>query len=204
MLSPSKSPLQPAKRQPTSGIAARDTASGQEVATVPGDNFIGVVRFDPTGRYLAIADQHNSSALWDLVNPDQPTRVLVFEGHVDALLSVAFHPDGSQLVSGGLDRMVCLWDTTSGRMIKTLGQHDGYVTSVTFSPDGQFVASTGKDDVAHIWSVKKGEHLHTLQTPGPYEGMNITGVTGISDAQRLSLKALGAVEQTATGIEKMQ
>ncbi len=80
-------------------------------------------------------------------------------------------------------------------MIKTIGRHDGYVTSVAFSPDGQFVASAGKDDVAHIWSVESGERLHTLRTPGPYDGMDITGVTGISEAQRESLKALGAVEK---------
>jgi hypothetical protein len=28
----------------------------------------------------------------------------------------------------------------------------------------------------------------------PYEGMNITGVTGITEAQKAMLKALGAVE----------
>ena len=28
----------------------------------------------------------------------------------------------------------------------------------------------------------------------PYTGMNITGATGISEAQKLALKALGAVE----------
>jgi hypothetical protein len=34
------------------------------------------------------------------------------------------------------------------------------------------------------------------QVPGPYEGMNITGVTGISEAQKAALKVLGAVEET--------
>jgi hypothetical protein len=30
----------------------------------------------------------------------------------------------------------------------------------------------------------------------PYSGMNITGATGITTAQKLALKALGALEET--------
>jgi hypothetical protein len=33
-----------------------------------------------------------------------------------------------------------------------------------------------------------------LQPLGPYAGMNITGASGISDAQKATLKQLGAVE----------
>jgi hypothetical protein len=39
-----------------------------------------------------------------------------------------------------------------------------------------------------------GVCLYTLRAPRPYEGMNIAGVTGISEAQKVALRALGAVE----------
>ena len=171
-----------------------NTESGDEVARLPGYGASRAIQFDPTGRYLTFEDQHSSIALWDLAEPSQPTRVVRFEGHIDSPSSLAFHPNGSRLISGSFDRTVRLWDTNTGQMLKIIGRHDGYVTSVAFSPDGQFVASAGKDDVAHIWCVESGERLHTLHTPGPYDGMDITGVTGISEAQRASLKALGAVE----------
>jgi len=38
------------------------------------------------------------------------------------------------------------------------------------------------------------EIAHTLRTPRPYEGMNIAGVAGLTEAQKSTLKALGAVE----------
>lgn len=38
------------------------------------------------------------------------------------------------------------------------------------------------------------EILKTLRADRPYEGMNITGVTGITEAQIATLKALGALE----------
>jgi hypothetical protein len=38
--------------------------------------------------------------------------------------------------------------------------------------------------------------LHpSVAPPGPYAGMKITGVTGISEAQKAALRALGAVEE---------
>jgi hypothetical protein len=40
------------------------------------------------------------------------------------------------------------------------------------------------------------ECFKTLQVPRPYEGMNITGVTGLTDAQKSTLKMLGAVDDS--------
>ena len=46
-----------------------------------------------------------------------------------------------------------------------------------------------------FWDVASGVCLQILRAPGPYAGMNITGVTGISEAQKVALRALGAVEE---------
>lgn len=40
-----------------------------------------------------------------------------------------------------------------------------------------------------------GKSMNTLCTPRPYDGMNILGITGLTEAQQATLKALGAVEQ---------
>jgi hypothetical protein len=47
-----------------------------------------------------------------------------------------------------------------------------------------------------MWEARSGTLLRTLQSERPYERLDITGLTGISDAQRMALLALGAVEQT--------
>jgi hypothetical protein len=39
-----------------------------------------------------------------------------------------------------------------------------------------------------------GKRLRTLRVERPYENINITGVTELTDAQNSALKALGAVE----------
>jgi WD40 repeat protein len=56
------------------------------------------------------------------------------------------------------------------------------------------LVSGGDDSTIRIWDTHTGECIRILRPPRPYEGMNITGATGLTDAQRETLKALGAVE----------
>jgi hypothetical protein len=48
--------------------------------------------------------------------------------------------------------------------------------------------------VINLWEMETGDRVKTMRSPRLYEGMNITGVTGLTDAQKSTLKALGAVE----------
>jgi WD40 repeat protein len=82
----------------------------------------------------------------------------------------------------------------AGQVCYTLEGHTGWVNSVAFSPDGQHLVSGSMDETIKVWDVRTGECLRTLRAEGPYAGMNIAGVTGITEAQKAALKALGAVE----------
>jgi|EP01043_Picozoa_sp_COSAG02_P053425 COMPASS component SWD3 len=49
--------------------------------------------------------------------------------------SVSFHPDGRQLVSGGYDKVVRLYDVArGGAAIKTFEGHQALVSRAVFSP----------------------------------------------------------------------
>jgi WD40 repeat protein len=74
--------------------------------------------------------------------------------------------------------------------------HQGTVWSVAFSQDGRMLASGGEDESLRLWQVETGECLQLLREDRPYEGMNITGIVGLTTAQKATLKALGAVEVT--------
>jgi WD40 repeat protein len=67
------------------------------------------------------------------------------------IISVAFSTDGRRLASAGSDRIVRLWDTTTGQEVLSLRGHEGAVGRVLFSPDGQRLASSSSDGTVRIW-----------------------------------------------------
>ena len=78
----------------------------------------------------------------------------------------------------------------------TLKGHVGQVHSVALSDDGQLVASRGVAGTLQLWSPSTGACLRMLRDDRRYERVDITGLTGMTEAQRQVLLALGAVERS--------
>ena len=97
------------------------------------------------------------------------------------------------LASGSVDCSVRLWNVSTGQSTKTLQGHAGRVWSVAFSPDGCIIVSGSEDETIRFWDVRTGECIQTLRSDRPYERMNITHVTGLTEAQKNNLIALGAI-----------
>ena len=75
-----------------------------------------------------------------------------------------------------------MWDVYTGQSLKTLIGHTNGVWAVAFSPTGRLLASSSMDETIKLWDVQTGECLKTLRPDRPYERMNITGVTGLTEA----------------------
>ena len=71
--------------------------------------------------------------------------------------------------------------------------HMESVTSLTVRPNGNQFASSSADGTIRIWDIQTTSCTRTLTPPGPYEGMDITGATGLSPAQVAALQTLGAI-----------
>jgi WD40 repeat protein len=66
---------------------------------------------------------------------------------------------------------------------------------VALSGDGRVLVSGGFDGMVRLWDARSGTCLHALRSPRRYERMDITGLSGITPAQRTAIQALGAVDR---------
>jgi len=80
-----------------------------------------------------------------------------FKGHGYAVLSVAFSPDGKQIVSGLSNWTMKVWDAQTGLvLIEPFNGHTNKVWSVAFSPDGRHIVSGSSDWTVRVWDGETG------------------------------------------------
>ncbi len=155
-------------------------------------NLVRMLLFSPDSRTLFSASFDHTLCRWDVqtgkLQASWSTQRAVY-------ITLAIQPDGQRLASGGDDHIIRLLDSESGAIHTEWHGHTHVVEALSFRADGQLLASASWDETIRLWEVSSGTCLQVLRAPGPYAGMNISGVTGISDAQKAALKALGAVEE---------
>jgi WD40 repeat protein len=90
-----------------------------------------------------------------------------FEGHTDLVRWVALSPDGKQLLSGGHDGTVRLWELETGKEIRRLGENLALVRSVAFSPDGKLALAGHQNGDFRLWETATGKELHAVNFGTP-------------------------------------
>ncbi|KXJ29088.1 notchless protein homolog 1 [Exaiptasia diaphana] len=80
-------------------------------------------------------------------------------GHTEAVISVAFSPDGRHLASGSGDTTVRFWDVSTETPHFTCKGHKHWILHIAWSPDGKKLASACKIGEICIWDPETGKQL---------------------------------------------
>ncbi len=97
--------------------------------------------------------------------------VRTLAGHTSEVTCLDFSSDGSQCVSGSLDKTVKLWDAATGECLRTFSGHSGEIVSCALSPDGTLMLSCAADNSARLWEVATGKRLRTYDMDDPLAGV---------------------------------
>ncbi|MEB3830664.1 NACHT and WD40 repeat domain-containing protein [Phormidium sp. CCY1219] len=114
----------------------------------------------------------------------------------ESVVAIAIGPDGNTLASGTEEGRIYLWDIQRGESVASWQAHPSAVLSLAFHPQGNRLVSGSEDEWMKLWEVPSGDCVQAIVNQ-PYAGMNITGAIGLTEAQKSTLKALGAVEHEA-------
>jgi WD40 repeat protein len=130
-----------------------------EMATHTGG--VACVAFSPDGERVVTCGGDGGVKTWTAPNPGVPTSLTKFDppfkqsqgAPVLPVTSVAYSADGKQIVGGGAEGVVRIWDANTGAEVRGLRGHAGWVTAVAFAPDGKSVFSCGIDKAARMFEL---------------------------------------------------
>tara|TARA_B100000029_G_scaffold475042_1_gene517989 strand:+ start:1021 stop:2043 length:1023 start_codon:yes stop_codon:yes gene_type:complete len=123
--------------------------------------WVRAVAVSPDGKLLASVGNDKLVKLW---NVEDGTLVRSMSGHEHHIYNVAFHPDGTRLVTGDLKCHLFEWETATGKagrryQAKALYKYDtgfradiGGIRAIDFSPDGKQLAVSGITNVTNAFA----------------------------------------------------
>jgi WD40 repeat protein len=157
--------------------------SGRLVRTLKGHtDWVRAVAVSPDNQLVVSGDDDETVRVWEL---HSGRLVRTLKGHTGwgrykllfgrlvrilkddtdsmsaSVNAVAVSPDNQLIVSGD-DETVRVWELHSGRLVRTLQDHAGWVQAVAVSPDNQLVVS-GEYKMVRVWELHSGRLVRTLQ-----------------------------------------
>ena len=128
-------------------VIIRDMTSGAVVATLQTDMMAAA--FDPAGQSIVVGRDGPQAQLFD-ARSGAPGAIFRHEGKLNA---VTFSVHGQQIITGGADRTVRIWDRKGTELQRlTLPRS---VSNLAVSPDGKLLlVATQPDNVAHLWRLE--------------------------------------------------
>jgi WD40 repeat protein len=94
------------------------------------------------------------------LNHEERVAIEIYQGHTEAILSVACMECGTMFVSGSMDRTARLWEVNTGACLQTFIGHSAGVSSVA-AVDEVTLLTGSIDTTLKLWDALRGTCLRT-------------------------------------------
>ena len=134
------------------GVKVWDVASGERLYTLSeSTDGLNALAVDPAGKRVAAGGLDRTIRVWSL-DEKGGTLVNSLIAHEDAILQLAWSPDGKYLISSSADKEVKVFKADDLTLVKTWHQPD-WALSLAYAPDGKTFAVGRFDGSYEIYQV---------------------------------------------------
>jgi WD40 repeat protein len=166
----------------TNAVELWDMRTGARVRTLAipasdrnnADDDVCGLAFSPDSKTLAAGDELAQVLLWNVTTgallglPLRGHQIIIPGTLYNFVMDLSFSPDGSKLVSSGLDGHAILWDLKLLAPIQAFPGVGALEQQAAFSPDGRYLAIAGSLQDITIWDVASLSVVRTLNSNGVY------------------------------------
>jgi WD40 repeat protein len=129
----------------------------RELARFSGQEHVNDVVISPNGKTAFCGRKDGTARLLDVASGKQLLRINL--KHAESVESVAFSPDGNQVLIGVETGKVFVWKLGEPAAQYRLDGHKGAVYCVGYFPSGRLALSGGEDKTARLWDLQTGKEL---------------------------------------------
>ena len=123
--------------------------------------------FSPDGTRILTAGKHGAR-LWDRAT-GHPLGPWMRHGAGETVISAAFSPDSSRVITGSADGTARIWDATTAEPVSEYLSHENEVDHVAFARGGKLaVTAVFRDPHIFLWDARSGRSIGPpLNNKGP-------------------------------------
>lgn len=118
---------------------------------------VAAAQFNPASTQLMTAGGDGLVKFW--LVPHNPLKSL---SHPDAVTIAISSADGKKLVTGGVDKIVRIWNPANLAMERQFPGHGASITALAISANGQLLVSGAADATIRIWNQATGKEADIL------------------------------------------
>lgn len=126
---------------------------------------INSIKFSRNGKMLLVAGglqgASGKAVLYNIESGEVVTTV--GDKETDAILSADLSADQSMIAVGTPTKLIRVYSTADGSLLRETKKHTDWVTAVEFSPDGVLLATGDRNGGVFIWEAVTGREFHSLR-----------------------------------------
>jgi WD40 repeat protein/transcriptional regulator with XRE-family HTH domain len=146
-----------------SSICFWDLVSGESLGGLtPRSATIASIAFDPSGETLACGTVEGGVELWKLQPGTAPQFSRLLLGHQHHVAVLSFAQNGLLATLSNVEN-IKLWDTHSGRLLRTIQGYSRLIAANAFSPDGKWLVQGDANGMLRFWEADAREYRFLIQ-----------------------------------------